>query len=127
MMRRALEMAAQVRSGAASAVEILADAEALIRERDPALAWLAQAQRVRRRAYAEALALFAHADLLIAPATPVQAMPVGADTFHIAGRALPLRASMGLLTQPLSCIGLPVCTAPLWPTGGDGALPMGVH
>src|SRR6478672_11418620 len=37
MMRRALEMAAQVRSGAASALEILADTEALIRERDPAL------------------------------------------------------------------------------------------
>jgi aspartyl-tRNA(Asn)/glutamyl-tRNA(Gln) amidotransferase subunit A len=90
-------------------------------------AWLAQAQRVRRRAYAGALALFADADLLIAPATPVQATPVGADTFHIDGRALPLRASMGLLTQPLSCIGLPVCTAPLWPAAGDGALPMGVQ
>lgn len=90
-------------------------------------AWLAQAQRVRRRAYTEALALFADADLLIAPATPVQATVAGMDTIHIGGRALPLRASMGLLTQPVSCIGLPVCTVPLWPTGGEGALPMGVQ
>jgi aspartyl-tRNA(Asn)/glutamyl-tRNA(Gln) amidotransferase subunit A len=73
-------------------------------------AWLAQAQRIRRRAHAEALALFADADLLIAPATPVQATVAGTPTFNIGGRELPLRASMGLLTQPVSCIGLPVCT-----------------
>ena len=90
-------------------------------------AWLAQAQRVRRRSYEQALALFADADLLIAPATPVQATVAGADTFHIGGRAMPLRASMGLLTQPISCIGLPVCTVPVWPAGGEGALPIGVQ
>ena len=31
---------------------------------------------------------------------------------------------MGLLTQPISCIGLPVCTVPLW--NAAGALPIGV-
>ena len=30
---------------------------------------------------------------------------------------LPARASMGLLTQPVSCIGLPVVAVPLWPAG----------
>ena len=46
---------------------------------------------------------------------------------------------MGLLTQPISCLGLPVCVAPLWPDGlpgasspapGDGSgprLPIGVQ
>ena len=91
-------------------------------------AWLAQAQRIRRRAHAEALALFADADLLIAPATPVQATVAGTPTFNIGGREVPLRASMGLLTQPVSCIGLPVATVPLW--GMDPAaphLPIGVQ
>ena len=90
-------------------------------------AWLAQAQRVRRRAHAEALSLFADADLLIAAATPVQATAAGAAMFSIGGRELPLRASMGLLTQPVSCIGLPVCTVPLWPAAGEAGLPIGVQ
>jgi AtzE family amidohydrolase len=90
-------------------------------------AWLAQAQRIRRRAHAEALALFADADLLIAPATPVQATVAGTPTFNIGGRELPLRASMGLLTQPVSCIGLPVCTVPLWPSAGESGMPIGVQ
>jgi Asp-tRNA(Asn)/Glu-tRNA(Gln) amidotransferase A subunit family amidase len=89
--------------------------------------WLAQAQRVRRRAHAEALALFADADLLIAPATSVQATVAGTSVFHIGGCELPLRASMGLLPQPVSCIGLPVCTVPLWPSTGEGGLPIGVQ
>jgi aspartyl-tRNA(Asn)/glutamyl-tRNA(Gln) amidotransferase subunit A len=51
----------------------------------------------------------------------------GTGTFNIGGRELPLRASMGLLTQPVSCIGLPVCTVPLWPSAGEGGLPIGVQ
>ena len=31
---------------------------------------------------------------------------------------------MGLLTQPISCIGLPVCAVPVWE---GGALPIGVQ
>jgi amidase/aspartyl-tRNA(Asn)/glutamyl-tRNA(Gln) amidotransferase subunit A len=38
---------------------------------------------------------------------------------------------MGLLTQPISCIGLPVCAVPVWPQPGDEpvvpALPVGVQ
>jgi Asp-tRNA(Asn)/Glu-tRNA(Gln) amidotransferase A subunit family amidase len=30
-----------------------------------------------------------------------------------------------LLTQPISCIGLPVCAVPVW--GADAALPIGVQ
>jgi len=91
-------------------------------------AWVQQAQRIRHRVYREALALFDQYDVLIAPATPVSATPIGTDWLTLAGKELPARASMGLLTQPISCIGLPVCTAPTWPeTEQDGHLPLGVQ
>jgi amidase/aspartyl-tRNA(Asn)/glutamyl-tRNA(Gln) amidotransferase subunit A len=32
---------------------------------------------------------------------------------------------MGLLTQPISCIGLPVCSVPVW--GAHARLPIGVQ
>ena len=41
---------------------------------------------------------------------------------------LPARASMGLLTQPISCIGLPVATVPLWGCNPAAPhLPIGVQ
>ncbi len=92
--------------------------------------WTIQAQRIRRQVYLEALALFGQFDLLIAPATPVQAPLIGTENLVINGRSVPARPSMGLLTQPISCIGLPVCTPPLWPAiGAQGAadLPIGVQ
>lgn len=90
--------------------------------------WVQQAQRVRQRAYREALALFADYDVLIAPATPVPATAIGAQSLALAGQTLPARASMGLLTQPVSCLGLPVCVAPVWPgIGADAHLPLGVQ
>jgi Asp-tRNA(Asn)/Glu-tRNA(Gln) amidotransferase A subunit family amidase len=74
--------------------------------------------------FAEALGLFERFDLLLAAAAPVVAPLIGTETLAVNGQSVPARASLGLLTQPISCIGLPVCTAPLWP--GDG-LPMGVQ
>ncbi|MBK4735191.1 AtzE family amidohydrolase [Noviherbaspirillum pedocola] len=88
--------------------------------------WVAQAQRVRRMVYEEALDLFEDIDLLIAPATPVPATPLGSEEMEINGRRVPTRASMGLLTQPISCIGLPVCAVPVWPAQAGG-LPVGVQ
>ncbi len=90
--------------------------------------WLLEAQRVRRHVYDEAMALFEEFDLLIAPATPVIAPLIGTETLDINGQSLPMRASLGLLTQPISCVGLPVCTAPLWPEGFlAGGMPLGVQ
>ena len=90
--------------------------------------WVVQAQRVRQQVYEEAMNLFRHFDLLIAPATPGVAPLIGSDTLELNGRSLPMRASLGLLTQPISFIGLPVCTAPLWPEGMEpGAMPLGVQ
>lgn len=88
-------------------------------------AWVARAQRVRRL-YAEAVArVLGRFDVLLAPATPCAAPTLGSETLTINGRTLPLRPSLGLLTQPISCIGLPVCVAPVW--GVHEHLPLGVQ
>ena len=88
-------------------------------------AWLVQAQRVRRWFARQVAASFADVDVLIAPATPCAAPVIGTEWLEIAGQRLPARASMGLLTQPISCIGLPVCTVPVW--GAHASMPVGVQ
>jgi AtzE family amidohydrolase len=88
-------------------------------------AWYTKAQRVRARFHAQVCRLFEDFDLFIAPATPVPAQPLGSAEFELNGRALPTRANMGLLTQPISCIGLPVVAAPMRVT--PEALPIGVQ
>jgi len=93
--------------------------------------WVVQAQARRRAAYAEVLELFRDVDLLIAPATPCSAPPIGSEELAIDGQRIPTRAGLGLLTQPISCVGLPVCTAPLWPAISPpprrAPLPVGVQ
>lgn len=94
-------------------------------------AWVIQAQRVRQQAYAHAMDLFDRFDLLIAAAAPAVAPRIGQETLVINGRSIPTKAGLGVLTQPISCIGLPVCTVPLWPGEGESAaersLPLGVQ
>ena len=88
--------------------------------------WYVRAQRFRRLYRDRVNALFADWDVLLAPATPVQATPLGAESFELNGSALPTRPSMGLLTQPVSFAGCPVVAAPLWPHGMQ-KLPIGVQ
>jgi AtzE family amidohydrolase len=93
-------------------------------------AWVVQAQRIRQQVYREAMELFERFDLLIAAAAPVVAPRVGQETLVINDRSLPTKAGLGVLTQPISCIGLPVCTVPVWPEIGDPSereLPIGVQ
>jgi AtzE family amidohydrolase len=93
--------------------------------------WVVQAQRVRLQVYREAMQLFKRFDLLIAAAAPVVAPRIGEETLKINDRSIPTKAGLGVLTQPISCIGLPVCTVPIWPGGGGGEsdvdLPLGVQ
>ena len=91
-------------------------------------AWIVQAQRVRH-AFARQLArAFETVDVLLAPATPCVAPVIGTEWLEINGQRLPARASMGLLTQPISCIGLPVVTVPLWGCNPAAPhLPIGVQ
>lgn len=89
-------------------------------------AWYVRAQRFRRMYRDKVLALFQDWDVLLAPATPVCAQPIGTEWLTIQGQRLPCRAAMGLLTQPISLAGCPVVTAPVWPQG-VGNLPIGVQ
>ena len=107
-----------------------ADFEPLSRDRFLAgallpAAWVQQAQRVRRAFALQAAAAFREVDVLLAPATPIVAPSIGTEWLELAGRRLPARASLGLLTQPISCIGLPVCAVPVW--GCHATLPIGVQ
>jgi AtzE family amidohydrolase len=88
-------------------------------------AWVGHAQRVRARARDEMQALMAEWDILLAPATPVPATPIGQESLTLDGVEMPLRPSMGLFTQPVSGIGLPVLTVPV--PRAEGALPIGVQ
>ncbi|MBS0878324.1 MULTISPECIES: AtzE family amidohydrolase [unclassified Tatumella] len=75
--------------------------------------WYVQAQRFRRHFCQQILPLFDNIDILLAPATPCSATLINQQTMRINQQDLPVRASMGMLTQPVSFIGLPVCTVPL--------------
>ena len=88
-------------------------------------AWVARAQRVRRLYAEQVAALFERFDILLAASTPCAATPIGAEWFALNGQRLPVRPNMGLLTQPISCIGLPVCSVPVW--GAHASLPIGVQ
>ncbi len=89
-------------------------------------AWYVQAQRFRRLYRDKVNALFEHWDVLLAPATPVSATPIGIEWLELNGQRLPSRAAMGLLTQPISFAGCPVLVAPMWPEGA-AAMPLGVQ
>lgn len=80
--------------------------------------WYVQAQRFRRHFRDQVLPLFDKVDLLLAPATPCSATVINQETMLINGQQLPVRASMGMLTQPISFLGLPVCTVPLAAANG---------
>ncbi|MCE4554737.1 AtzE family amidohydrolase [Pelomonas cellulosilytica] len=88
-------------------------------------AWVHNAQRVRRWFALRAAELFEDVDVLIAPATPCVAPPIGTEWIELNGQRLPARPSLGLLTQPISCIGLPVCAVPVW--GVHATLPIGLQ
>ncbi len=72
-----------------------------------------QAQKFRRWYRAQMLELFKSVDVILAPATPCTAPKLGQQTFVLDGVELPVRANMGLYTQPISFIGLPVVAVPV--------------
>ena len=59
------------------------------------------------------LEVFASVDVIIAPATPCVAPKIGQTTFVLDGIELPVRANIGIHTQPISFIGLPVVAVPV--------------
>ena len=72
-----------------------------------------KAQKFRRWYRDEVLKLFAEVDAILAPATPCTAPLIGQQTFTFDDVELPVRANLGLYTQPISFIGLPVVAVPV--------------
>jgi aspartyl-tRNA(Asn)/glutamyl-tRNA(Gln) amidotransferase subunit A len=72
-----------------------------------------RAQKFRRWYRGELLRIFEQVDVLIAPATPCVAPKLGQTTFVLDGVELPVRANIGIHTQPISFIGLPVVAVPV--------------
>jgi aspartyl-tRNA(Asn)/glutamyl-tRNA(Gln) amidotransferase subunit A len=85
-------------------------------------AMVVQAQKFRRWFRDAMLRVFQDVDAIIAPATPCSAPLLGQKTFVLDGVELPVRANLGIFTQPISFIGLPVVAVP-----APGVLPIGVQ
>jgi len=68
--------------------------------------------------------VFESFDVLIAPATPSAAPRLDQQTLMLQDHEVPLRPNVGIYTQPISFIGLPVVTVPVDVPGG---LPIGVQ
>ena len=72
-----------------------------------------RAQKFRRWYRARVLELFKTVDVILAPATPCVAPKLGQVNFVLDGVELPVRANIGIHTQPISFIGLPVVAVPV--------------
>ena len=88
------------------------------------IAWYRHAQRFRRIFRDRVREVFSKVDVLLAPATPFPAIKIGQPTINIDGKEILSRPNLGLFTQPLSFIGLPVVSVPVHE---PGELPIGVQ
>jgi AtzE family amidohydrolase len=86
--------------------------------------WVLKSRRFRLWFRERMAEVFSRYDVLIAPATPVSAPVIGTEWIELGGEKMPLRASMGLFTQPISFVGLPVVAAPV---DVAGKMPIGVQ
>jgi AtzE family amidohydrolase len=78
----------------------------------PAIA-VEQAQKFRRWYRERILAMFRELDAVLIPATPCTAPQIGDQTFVLDGVTMPVRPNLGIYTQPVSFIGLPVAAVPV--------------
>jgi AtzE family amidohydrolase len=83
-----------------------------------------RAQRFRAWYRERVREIFRDVDVLLTPTTPFAAPKIGQETIAVAGLQVPTRPMLGLYTQPLSFIGLPVISVPV---AGPGPLPLGVQ
>ncbi|WP_417600076.1 AtzE family amidohydrolase [Pararhodobacter oceanensis] len=88
-------------------------------------AWTLQAQRLRRMASDQLAELHTSADILIAPATPCPAFPLGVADWEVDGVTLPIRLGIGMFTQALTLTGVPIIV--LSRLGAASGLPVGVQ
>lgn len=83
-----------------------------------------QAQRFRSWFQARMTEIFRRYDVLIAPATPFSAPAIGQETVMIGDQRVVTRANIGIYTQPISFVGLPVLSAPI---RRPGKMPLGIQ
>jgi aspartyl-tRNA(Asn)/glutamyl-tRNA(Gln) amidotransferase subunit A len=76
-------------------------------------ALVVKAHKFRRWYRDRVRGLFRDVDVILAPATPCTAPALGQKFFDLDGERLPVRANLGLYTQPISFIGLPVAAVPI--------------
>ncbi len=86
--------------------------------------YVQQAQRFRSWYRRQVLRLFDEIDVILTPATPVAATRIGQTMMELNGKEVVARPFMGLLTQPISFIGLPAAVAPIV---REGTMPIGVQ
>ncbi|MFA5955243.1 AtzE family amidohydrolase [Hyphomicrobium sp.] len=86
--------------------------------------WYIAAQRFRLQFEAAMRKVFSEFDILLAPSTPFSAPLLGQKTMMLGGSEVPLRPNIGIFTQPISFIGLPVAAVPV---RVDGPMPYGVQ
>lgn len=85
--------------------------------------WYQQAQKFRGLYRREVLSKFDDVDVFLAPTTPTPATRVGQEVMMIDGEEVRVRPNIGLYTQALSYIGLPIMNVPVHL---PGHLPVGV-
>ena len=87
-------------------------------------AWYLRAQAFRAWHREQVLALLGDVDVILFPATPCVAPPLGTPTIRINGLEQPTGPSLGVFAQPLAPTGCPVLTVPVARREG---LPLGVQ
>lgn len=86
--------------------------------------WYIQAQRFRKWYRDRIREVFQDVDVILAPTTPIPAPLIGQQTMTLDSEEILVRPHLGLFTQPLSFIGLPVLSIPMQ---RPDALPLGVQ
>jgi aspartyl-tRNA(Asn)/glutamyl-tRNA(Gln) amidotransferase subunit A len=76
-------------------------------------ALVVKAQIFRRWYREQMLEVFRNVDAILAPATPCTAPKIGQQAFTLDGVDVPVRPNLGIYTQPISFIGLPVVAVPV--------------
>jgi aspartyl-tRNA(Asn)/glutamyl-tRNA(Gln) amidotransferase subunit A len=86
--------------------------------------WYLHAQRFREWHIGQVLRMFESVDVVVLPATPCTAPPLGTPTLTIADVELPTGPTLGWFTQPLAGTDCPALTVPI---ARPGRLPIGVQ
>jgi AtzE family amidohydrolase len=86
--------------------------------------WYVQAQRFRAWYRAQVTRIFSEVDVLLAPTTPCAAPLIGQERMTMDGVEVLARPNLGVYTQPISFIGLPVLSVPVTM---PGTMPLGVQ